>query len=140
MIELVWLPLTLKTTEVPAKPVSLWTLVHEYVKGPVKLRIQATGTWEYAPGKSCGPDGSRTGGFLSDGLIASAPVGALIAKVGGSPADKPDTRIVGFVVGSYTVFTVDDKTEGPLYFTMNDTPNQFDNHDKTITIAIQQAR
>ncbi len=140
MTEPTWLTLPLKTDKVLAKPNGIWTLVCEYLKGPAKLRIEATGAWDYSPTKSCGPDGARSAGFLADALIASAPLGALIGKIGGSPAEKPDSRCMPFVAGSYAVVILDDKTEGALYFTMNDQVSHFDEHDKAVTISITQAR
>jgi hypothetical protein len=53
--------------------------------------VIATGKWTYAEGRKCGPDGDPTLGFSPDVLVTNAPRGALIAKVGGSAADKPDT-------------------------------------------------
>jgi hypothetical protein len=141
MLEPVWMPLVLKTDIVPAKPIALWTLVCGYVKGPAKLKIEASGTWEYSPAKLCGPDGIRSSGFLADALIASAPIGVLIGKIGGSAAEKPvDGKSLSFVVGSYTVIALDEKTEGALFLTMNDQIGQFDGHDKEVKIAVQQAR
>lgn len=137
MTEPAWLPLKLKTDKIVAKPDALWTLVCEYIKGPMKLKIEATGTWEYSPTKSCGPDGSRQAGFLADALNPSAPLGTLIGKVGGSPADKPTSS---FVAGSFVVVVLDDKAEGALYFTMNDQISHFEEHAKEVTITVQQAR
>ena len=137
MTEPIWTPLQLKTDQISAKPLAIWTLVCDYVKGPLKLKVEATGTWDYSPSKSCGPDGSRQGGFPANALNPSAPLGALIGKIGGSTADKP---LSSFVIGSYTVIALDDKAEGPLYFTMNDQIEHFDDHDKFITIVVQQAR
>ena len=137
MTEPTWLPLKLKTDKIAAKPDALWTLVCEYIKGPLKLKIEATGTWEYSPTKGCGPDGSRQAGILADALNPSAPLGTLIGKVGGSPADKPTSS---FVAGSYVVIALDDKAEGALFFTMNDQIGHFEDHDKEITITVQQAR
>jgi hypothetical protein len=140
MIEPIWLPLATITKDIPAQPASLWTLVHEYVKGPVKLRITATGTWDYAPSKSCGPDGTRDTAFSPEALMPSALIGTLVAKVGGSPGDKPDTKNIGFIVGSYSVIALDEKTEGPLFLTMNDRLDQFGNHEKKVTVTVEEAR
>jgi hypothetical protein len=137
MTEPAWLPMKLKTDKILAKPDALWTLVCEYIKGPMKLKIEANGTWEYSPTKCCGPDGSRQAGFLADALNPSAPLGTLIGKVGGSPADKPTSS---FVAGSYVVVALDDKSEGALFFTMNDQVGHFEDHDKEVTITVHQAR
>ncbi|MGA2736729.1 MAG: hypothetical protein ABSG65_04685 [Bryobacteraceae bacterium] len=141
MTEPAWLAMQLKTDKIPAKPrEGIWTLACGYVKGPVKLKIQANGTWDYSPMKTCGPDGARSAGFLADALVPSAPLGALIGKIGGSPAEKPDARSVSFVAGSYSVVILDDKAEGALFFSMNDQVSHFDDHDKEVTISIEQAR
>jgi hypothetical protein len=137
MIEPTWLPLTLKTDKVLAKPAALWTLVCTYIKGPLKLKIEATGSWQYSPTRFCGPDGSRLAGIPTDALSSTAPAGALIGKIGGSHAEKPATS---FVVGSYTVIAVDEKTEGALFLTMNDQIGHFEDHDLQVTVTIQQAR
>jgi hypothetical protein len=135
-----WRALTLRTAKVPAKPDALWTLIHDYLRGPCKLKMTATGVWNYASSKECGPDGLRDSGFPADGLNSSAPLGALIGKIGGSPADKPDARAFTFVAGSYVVFSLDEKTEGALYLTMNDQPGHFDEHSGEIEVAIEEAR
>ena len=142
MYEPSWLPLQLKTADIPAnqQPDGLWTLVHPYVKVPAKLKIAAEGSWNYGDPADCGPDGSRKKGFDDKGLNASAPVGALIGKVGGSPADKPTTNAFTFVVGSYAVVVLDDKTEGAVYLTMNDLVDQFDKHSGSMKVTIHQAR
>ena len=141
MIEPIWLPLDLRTDSVLAKPPEgLWTLVHEYVKGPAKLRIQASGTWNYSGSTSCGADGARKAGFAQDSLNASAPLGALIGKIGGSPADRPDSRAFVFVAGSYAVVVFDDKVEGAFYLTMNDQISHFEEHSGSIKVKVEQAR
>jgi len=89
MTEPAWLPLKLKTDKIAAKPDALWTLVGEYIKGPMKLKIEATGTWEYSQTNGCGPDGSRQAGFLADALNPSAPLGTLIGKL----AEVPPTNL-----------------------------------------------
>jgi hypothetical protein len=134
MTEPTCLSLKLKTDKIAAKPDALWRLVWEYIKGPVKLKIEATGTWDYSPTKACGPDGSRQAGILADALNPSAPLGNLIGKIGRSPADKPTSS---FAAGSYVVVVLDDKAEGALYFTMNDQIGHFEEHDKPVTITVQ---
>jgi len=139
MIQPIWRPLPLKTNKVPAKPSAVWTLVHEYVTGPCRLRITAAGKWKYRPGKECDADGVREEGFTQEMLNASAGLGALVGKIGGSPAGKADGTLA-FVAGSYVVLAFDDKVEGALYLTMNDEPKLFDQHDLQIEVAIDEAR
>jgi hypothetical protein len=143
MLQPSWQPLTLVTQQVTAKPEGLWTKVYDYVEGPIKLKLEASGQWTYASGNACGPDGKRAEGLLPDGLVSSAPVGALIGKIGGSSAEKPDTNTtqsVVFVVGSYCVITVENAVKGALFLTMNDRVNRFDEHDGGITIMISVSR
>jgi hypothetical protein len=94
----------------------------------------------YSGSTSCGPDGSRNAGFSADALNPSALLGALIGKIGGSPAEKPDTATFTFAAGSYAIVVVGEKTEGPLYLTMNDQPTHFDEHAGSLTVAVETAR
>ena len=136
-----WKPLTLVTNTVRAKPDGLWTLVHEYMEGPVKLKLTASGQWYFAPGRSCGPDGLRDVGYGDTLLLGSAPLGALIAKVGGSSAEKPDAgKQVIFAVGQTCVIQLDDKAKGPLFLSMNDSPLRFGGHSKDLKIEAWEWR
>lgn len=136
-----WQALELIKNKVPAKPDGLWTIVYWYLEGPMKLKLQATGQWEYSPAKKCSPDGGRSAGLLQDSLVLSAPVGALIGKIGGSTADKPDpTKQLVFTVGSTCVILLDDKTKGALFLTMNDQVSRFDDHSGEISVEAWEAR
>jgi hypothetical protein len=105
--------------EVPAKPPGTWTLAYDYLKGPALVMITAEGTWEYGSGKACGPDGDLNALLAADhALLAKSPVGALIAKIGGSTAGANDGAV--YVVGSSAVLSIDANIEGPLYLTIND--------------------
>lgn len=126
--------------EVPAKPArALWTPVLDYVSGPVILRISATGAWQpvgWLP--SCGPDGYAHWAFTREPLISKkAPLGALIAKIGGSNAGVDDGADL-VLIGSHAVLTVD-KASGPLYLTINDAPSGFDDNLGSLTITVEQA-
>ena len=140
MIQPIWRPMPLKTSKVPGKPSAVWTLVHEYVTGPCRLRITATGKWQYRAGKECEADGVRDAGFSQEMLNQAAGLGALVGKIGGSPADKGGDAKLSFVAGSYVVLAFDEKVEGALYLTMNDEPKHFDQHDGQIEVAIDEAR
>jgi hypothetical protein len=135
-----WRSLQLETAKIPAKPEALWTLVHQYVHGPCKLKLSAKGKWKYSSARECGPDGYREAGVSSDALNSTALLGALIGKIGGSPAEKPGTDAFTFVAGSYVVLAVDKDTEGGLYLTMNDQPDHFDEHSEEIEVTIEEAR
>ncbi len=138
--------------EVKANPVGLWTRVVDFLAGPRKLRFKATGSWEIAPGRSCGPDGLRSAGSPASAFLPSAPLGALIAKIGGSSADAPPPPgVVGaaavsspggpffFAVGSFCTVEIQATTKGPLFVTMNDQLAGFDLHNGTIALVVEEA-
>lgn len=122
--------------EIKAKPDGIWTLVHEYVRSPALVEIEANDDeWEYAPGKKCSANGDL-GSTLrpQDTILPSAPVGALIAKVGGSTAGTTDGRL--FVVGKKALLQLDQNTSGPLFLTINDQLSGLQNNDKSIKVKI----
>lgn len=141
MTELNWNPLTLLTDKVPARPLGLWTVVVAYVEGPVKIKIEAAGEWQFLPANSCGPDGHVVGGLIDGSLIPGAPVGALVAKVGGGTAEKPDSeKGVVFAVGRFCVLTLPEGTGGALFLTMNDRVAWFQQHSGELTVTVAEAR
>lgn len=120
----------LSDVNVLAKPKSgYWTLALDYVGVSKRLRLIVEETvsgvpnkWNYAPEKVCTADGDPAAPINpANCIVVDAPPGALIAKVGGSTAGKNDGGHT-FVVGSYCVIELDDKTKGPLYLTMNTDP------------------
>lgn len=116
----------------------LWARVCDYICGPRKLRVQATGTWNYDPHSPCGPDGCPQEGFEDNNLHKSALRGCLIAKVGGGAGDTPgDGKIQA--VGSFCVFEVAQDVRGALFLTMNDSPNRFYLHCGSLTVTISEA-
>jgi hypothetical protein len=140
-----WSPLTKNPLEVPAAPEGLWTRALEFVPPGTTLKLAARGTWTYGEAATkppsplkCGPDGSpdstQTGLLMTD-----APVGAVIAKIGGSTAGKTDGEL--FVVGSETVITADpQKRGGPLYLTMNVNPASRPATSDKVGVAIWEAK
>jgi hypothetical protein len=136
----VWNSLKPTTADVPAKGPGLWTQICEYVEGPVRLKVKATGKWKYRDGRECGPDGDISLGFSQDMLLPSAPRGALIAKIGGSTADKPDpAKQMVFAVGSECVVSLETTNKGGLFLTMNDEVSQFAGHDGSLAIEIWES-
>jgi hypothetical protein len=134
-----WTPLKLETNKVPARPRGMWTAVYEYVSGTSILRFKAKGDWAYAKDRKCGPDGVRGLGLPQDVLVPGTPLGALVGKIGGSSADKPDpAKQQVFAVGSECVVGLDGKFSGTLFLTMNDEPTQFASHDGEIEIEISE--
>lgn len=148
MINHSWNPLPTVTTVIDADPPNLWVCVLDYVED-VKLKIVAEGTWEWAPGRSCSPNGELGERQPSDLLFASAPLGALIGKIGGSTCDKSEWLAAGTAASGITrpaVFTVGclgfyapaktDPVRGPLFLAMNDSPLRFRYHSGQLTIRI----
>lgn len=133
-----WLTLD-KTNPVsiPAKPEQgLWTPVRTLVNALQIIRLEAAGEWQPIAGmKPCSADGFRQWAFGRDGLLtAKAPIGALIAKIGGSNIYAQDADII--VIGSLAVITVPEKVSGPLYLTINDVPSSFDDNSGALTVTI----
>jgi hypothetical protein len=129
----------IRQDKVPAKPVDgIWTPILDYVTGPVILRITANGEWRPAADlKSCSADGFRHWAFGRDALLAKkAPPGALIGKWGGSNIATDDGEI--FLVGTYAVVTVE-KPMGPLYLTINDAAEFFDDNSGELEVSVEQA-
>jgi hypothetical protein len=78
-------------------------------------------------------------------LVSSAPLGALIARIGGSTADQTlDTstttpsRIV-FSVGCRCVFTVPNSPTGSLYLGVNDDPSRMAHVAGHLLVNIHEA-
>jgi hypothetical protein len=95
--------------------------------------------WSYAAERRCGADGDPKAPFNSATcLIADAPPGALIAKIGGSTAGKADGAKL-FIVGSYCVVELDDKTKGPLFMSMNFDPMSSLERSGALEVTISQS-
>ena len=135
---------SLREVVVPAKPGhGFWTKVLDYVDASKRLQFvvederdappvppgqqppqpdRVPNKWSYAPEKLCTADGDPKAPINpANCLLVDAPPGALIAKIGGSTAGKND-GIKVFVVGSFCVVDLDEKTKGALYLTMNADP------------------
>ncbi len=139
MRDLSWKPLA--TVTVTARPDVLWECACSYLEGPLNVRIKAKGEWQVCPKTRCGPDGALTEGLEDDTLLKNAPIGALIAKIGGSTAEKPlETGATAFAVGSFCVMHLAPEARGALYFAMNDKVKAFDAHDGALDVEIEIAR
>lgn len=123
--------------DVPAPRKVLWVKIHDYVHGPHKLKIEATGNWDYDEDKSCGPDGRISEGFSDANLHKSALRGCLLAKIGGSAADNPGSDKL-YAIGSYGVI-IPGESAGPLYVTMNDEMKNFTKHGGSLHITLAEA-
>ncbi|HYZ61875.1 MAG TPA: hypothetical protein VE650_05425 [Acetobacteraceae bacterium] len=119
---------------VPARPASgFWTPVRSYVGAGTLLRIQASGQWRPLPNIACGPDGLRQWPYGRDRLLAkAAPPGTLIGKIGGGTSYAAEADII--VIGSLCVLKLD-KVEGPLFLTINDAPDGFEDNDGALTVS-----
>jgi len=152
MIDKSWQPITPQTAVVDAAA-GLWVCVVDYLTPPFRIKITANGRWDWAPGRTCTADGDVSERAPADALLASAPLGALIGKIGGSSCDKGDwlaaggavsssglTRPVLFAIGISGVIIAsgDEKTSvaGPLFLAMNDSPLRNRYHTGTLQIAL----
>jgi|SRR5882724_2039902 len=146
----------IKKVKVEAKPAGIWNIALPYICGSRLLRfsIQTTDDkkatvpkeWAPSPKKKCGPDGvpmTKTGALLS-----TAPFGAIVGKIGGSTADLPDTTAPStspysgkkvFAVGAYAVVSIAATDCGPLFVTMNDSPDGFEDHSGELWVLIEEA-
>jgi hypothetical protein len=154
--------------KIEAKPNGLWTLACDYVTGPKKLRIHVplvSGGDDKSPDKrpqqkwkhgqaetdSCAADGNL-GADVSptNCLCPSAPVGALIGKIGGSSADRTGgagpSPVIGsppsiqvFPVGSFCILDLKEDSKGALFLTMNNEVKGFSNHSGFIEIIVEEA-
>jgi len=113
----------------PGKLMKIEVVIDEKANPPIK------GKWKPADFQSeCAADGDYSGtepvgkAQRTDALLSSAPLGALIGRIGGSTADKsidtptaPATpsRLV-FSVGRHCVFLVPTTPTGALYLCVND--------------------
>jgi hypothetical protein len=88
-------------------------------------------TGEWTPegfARACGPDGDFSGQQSGTPFIASAPLGALIARIGGSTADATldptSTTRIAFSVGRRCIFVTPTTVRGALFLGVNDSaPN-----------------
>ena len=147
----------LANVKVAAKPEGLWNMVFPYVCGPRLLRVRAAGKddkgkdvdtkWKPTANDECGPNGlpksPKTAATL---LVSAAPFGSMVGKIGGSTADLPDTSPGGtysgrrvFPTGSYAVVTLTSADCGPLFMTINDSPEGFEDHSGELWILIEEA-
>lgn len=124
--------------DVVATTEALWVKVSDYIRGPRRLRIQAAGEWNYTEQKTCGPDGNAAEGLPEKGLLATAAVGCLIAKVGGSAGDTGAAGKI-FAAGSYAIVEIAADAQGALFLGMNDVPQNFDGHSGYLTVDIDYA-
>ena len=139
--------------EVPAQGGDLWTLIDDYIAGPAKVKIEVqdpdNALWQYATDHYCGPGGTAKNDVGA--LLPTAPIGALIGKVGGSSADCPGPLVQGlapvpaagspkmFTVGRFAVIKLATEDSGPLFLAMNDLLSGFPQHSGKIKVTVSTA-
>jgi hypothetical protein len=137
--------------DIPAGPV-IWTMAEDFVFGPVKVKIELIdpeALWQYATDQYC-----KAGGTLRNDLnsiLPTAPIGALIGKLGGGTADIPPPAPSGmppgplaagirlFAAGAFAVIDVKDIDSGPLFLGMNDVLGGFANHGGKLKVRVSFA-
>lgn len=121
--------------DVQAKPNGLWTVVREFITGPARIRFKATGSWRYVPDSECGPDGDMLSMISSDqSIFKGAPIGSVIAKIGGSSAGQTDGSV--YLIGSFAVVEIGSSVKGPLYLTINDDPTGLANNSGKMKVEV----
>jgi hypothetical protein len=140
--------------KVDARPVGLWNLAIEYVSGSRLLRFKVVAlddlghifpsVWSPIKATECGADGIVTTPLKTGLLCSGAQYGSLIGKLGGSSADLSNANSAGasgnskvFAVGSYCVMSVGSSEGGPLFLTMNDSPDGFEGHKGELLVSIE---
>jgi hypothetical protein len=123
--------------EVPAKPTGLWTLALEWADGPALIKFEASDDyWFYSESDAskCSADGHLSSLLPAKAcLLPTAPVGALIGKIGGSSAAATDGTV--FVVGKFCIIEIAE-SRGPIYLTMNDEVTGFANNRGSVRVKI----
>ncbi len=146
-----WRVLIEKMT-VPGRSGTLWTLAIEGLHPGRLMKIEVLGDPNANPPTAvwkpkdflCSADGAVSGAPRSNPLLSQAPLGALIAKIGGSTADNaldkgtPPAYIV-FAVGRCCIFKVPDTPIGALFLGVNDLPELMPDLQDTLSIAISEA-
>jgi hypothetical protein len=135
-----WEQISPNAFAVPALPDGLWTPVLDFLPGPCILKIAAvtTDSWSYSPTAQCGADGDMSSLLLpARCLYENGPVGAMIAKVGGSSAGFKDDGTV-FLIGKTAIINVE-APGGPLYLTINDEVTGMWNNAGSIRVLIWRA-
>jgi hypothetical protein len=139
-----------RTVAVEAKG-ALWTLALDFVAGPARIRLEVVpqdGKMEWTCGTSvCGPGGTLA--LSSTAIVATAPIGALVAKIGGGEAECPGLPVgaglspqplppssMVYAVGRYAVITLKSGDGGPLFLTMNNDVKSFVDHSGTLNVKI----
>jgi hypothetical protein len=126
--------------KVPTPAGSAWTPALDFltVNRIYRIRVADGEKWKPAGAATeCTADGVNAEARDSSLVCAEASYGALIAKIGGSTADK--TGIV-FGVGRHCIRQVTDPTKlGPLYLGMNDSLERMSTVEGQLEVVIDFA-
>jgi hypothetical protein len=134
----------------------IWQIAEEYIPGSRMLRFKVLNVdaaknsvptvWNPLNGTGCGADGVYSAPSKANLLCSAAMYGALIGKLGGSSADLPDSsspltpygskRV--FTVGTHCIISLSSTDGGPLYLTMNDSPESFSHHSGALHVQIDE--
>jgi hypothetical protein len=140
MLKINWKKVPLDVTEIHAKPATgLWTKALEFVTGPIKFKITASGNWKFDgdEGGTCDANGSLTSHLDPKACINEhAPVGALIGKIGHSTASIDGVK--SFVVGSFCIVQLSANESGPLFLTINDAPSGFFDNEGKLQVEVHE--
>lgn len=114
----------------------MWTWAYEWIEGPALIRFEAEGKWQYSPAsRECTADGDLNAMICARNcLMADAPVGALLAKIGGSTAGARDGKV--FLVGRKAVISIDPNTSGPIMLSINDELTGMSDNSGTVKVKI----
>jgi hypothetical protein len=144
---------------VEAKPAGFWNMFIPYVSGPRLLRFTVVDKddkgqavpkrWHLSKNEETGADGQPAGKGTTGIMVTTAARGALVGKIGGSTADLPDSATGAnvvpfggkkvFALGSRAVISLAAADSGPLFLTMNDSPEGFENHSGALWVLIEES-
>jgi hypothetical protein len=126
-------------TSIEQLPVGLflspWHKVVDINRGATHLLMRATGTWSAIPGvlEPCGPNGHAGFVLPSDRVVlADAPLGALIGRIGGSAASLQPDGV--FAIGTDCVIPMPADSVGPLFVSFNIASRPIDVRAFTISV------
>jgi hypothetical protein len=125
----------------------LWTVAIPCVLGPVKIQLSVDpqASWVLRDSRRCSAAGIYE--TAAEAFLPTAPLGALIAKVGGGSADCPPPSGTAILegagrkvaVGTFAVLDVKESESGALFLTMNDRLSGFAAHGGHLHVAIAVA-
>lgn len=150
--------LIVEKKKIPDPQTVQWTPVLDYAPPGKLLKIvvvedqnidpPVTGKWQPKgfPAEGCSADGDYENKQSTTGtpLVASAPRGGLIGRIGGSTADQTvdssatPNRIL-FSVGRYCVLMVPQSPAGAVFLGVNDSPDRMGSVTHNLYVNIYEA-